>query len=356
VICQASAPGKLFLVGEYSVLFGAPALVTAVDRRASVRFVREDGPLSIVASAGLGWEPARFAFETRGGLRWECREEVAGRFLLFERVLRSLVDGGLFLPAAAAPCRATLDTGRFYHRSSGEAIKLGLGSSAALTVALTSALLCWSGGGRRLEPEAGWLERLIEIHRALQGGRGSGADLAASLLGGVLEYRLDPAGSIATAAARRLPPGLGMVTVWTGTPADTGDLLERLSRRMDGDGDAGIRAAIDRMGEISAAAIHAVRHGDVAAFLELIADFGAGMEDLGRAAGIDIMSGRHRELGRLARRFGVAYKPSGAGGGDMGIGFSGDRDALDDFERAAVGQGSAVVAVASTTDGLRWTA
>src|SRR5262249_59369926 len=33
---RASAPGKLFLTGEWAVLRGAPALVAAVDRRVSV--------------------------------------------------------------------------------------------------------------------------------------------------------------------------------------------------------------------------------------------------------------------------------------------------------------------------------
>src|SRR5699024_12839809 len=43
---QVSAPGKMFLLGEYAVLEGAPALLSAVDRRVQER---------ITAAAGSHW-------------------------------------------------------------------------------------------------------------------------------------------------------------------------------------------------------------------------------------------------------------------------------------------------------------
>ena len=39
-----SAPGKLFLAGEYAVLAEGTAVVTAVDRRAVARFVPGGAP------------------------------------------------------------------------------------------------------------------------------------------------------------------------------------------------------------------------------------------------------------------------------------------------------------------------
>ena len=39
---RASAPGKLFLLGEYAVLEGAPAMLTAVDRRVTVQITTSD--------------------------------------------------------------------------------------------------------------------------------------------------------------------------------------------------------------------------------------------------------------------------------------------------------------------------
>ena len=45
-----SAPGKLFLIGEYAVLHGYHAVVAAVDRRVTGRFL----PARRRASAGYG--------------------------------------------------------------------------------------------------------------------------------------------------------------------------------------------------------------------------------------------------------------------------------------------------------------
>jgi phosphomevalonate kinase len=234
----------------------------------------------------------------------------------------------------------------------GEAVKLGLGSSAALTVALASALSDWSSVGDRPQPSLEWLQRLLEMHRGFQGGRGSGVDLAASLLGGILEYRLAQDGSVMTAESARLPEELGVVAVWTGRAADTGEILERLSRRLER-GDAAIRRALTRLGEISEAAVLAARADDGRSLLACVDRSGTAMDELGRAAGIDIVSARHRELTRLAREAGISYKPSGAGVGDMGVGLALDEIALNEFKAAVTDLGLRLFPVTLASDGLR---
>ena len=41
-IAQASAPGKIILVGEHSVVYGQPALVMAINKRAFVKVERTE--------------------------------------------------------------------------------------------------------------------------------------------------------------------------------------------------------------------------------------------------------------------------------------------------------------------------
>src|SRR4051794_13397449 len=100
----ATAPGKLILTGEYAVLDGAPAIVVAVDRRAVARrnaIPRGSSPFLVAVA-----------------------EEIAAR--------RGASD-----PAARAALEVSVDSAAFYHRAS----KLGLGSSAAVTVAATALAL-----------------------------------------------------------------------------------------------------------------------------------------------------------------------------------------------------------------------
>ena len=107
---------------------------------------------------------------------------------------------------------------------------------------------------------------------------------------------------------------------------------------MQRDGGA-IDDAIADLGRVSAIGISHLRAGDVAALLEDVSEFGAAMDQLGHAAGIPILSDEHVRLRRLARDCGLSYKPSGAGGGDVGIGFTDDPTVASDFSSRAKDEG-----------------
>ena len=95
----ASAPGKIVLSGEYAVLFGAPAICMAVDRRAVA--ITKDGTDS------------------------KCRLETPGLAGGDPFAIVEAVCGG-----QRPPLDIMLDT-RAFSDAGG---KLGIGSSAALTV------------------------------------------------------------------------------------------------------------------------------------------------------------------------------------------------------------------------------
>lgn len=334
-----SAPGKLVLIGEYAVLFGGPAVVLAVDRQATVSVgPSSDGRWS-VRSPGLIAGTRQFELRPDGSQNWaECTDDDIRQLRLVTHVLDSMMRAGVLDPLETSAAALELDTRAFFEITNEGAFKLGLGSSAALTAALATALAHWTGKADVLTDRLAWLRTLTTIHREFQGGGGSGIDLAASLFGGALEYRLDDTGRAAVARPIRLPQDLELLYIWTGQSADTGQFLGRLTERSAAD-PGPIGRVIDDLSGFSRSGIDALRSGRTEALLEAVDSYCEGLEALGRAANMPIVSSEHQRLLALAHSSGVSYKPSGAGGGDLGLAFSNDPDAMARMAIAVHGAG-----------------
>ena len=80
--------------------------------------------------------------------------------------------------------------------------------------------------------------------------------------------------------------------------------------------------------------------------------YGAELDELGRAVGAEIVTPEHRAVEAEARKRGVAYKVSGAGGGDLGLAMSADPAALQAFKSAVAGQGYRVIDLIPDRRGL----
>ncbi len=349
MMVECSAPGKLVLVGEYAVLFGHPALVMAVDRRARVRLHSSEDGHSTVTAPGLQSQPRELTIAGDGSASWR---DPSTHLPLVESLLPAAGRYGL-LGANLLPFAAELDTRAFFAEDGTGRHKLGLGSSAALTVALASALASWSGS----PPPRGrldWLQVLVELHREAHGGRGSGIDVAASLLGGVVEYRLGERGDVAAAEPAVLPDELQMVFVWTGRSADTGDFLEHLEHCLGRDSGR-VEAALARLGTVSGAAVEAVHRRSASAVLGAVDAYWDGLNGLEEAAGLPILSAEHRMARRVALASGATYKPSGAGGGDLGIALTDDPDAAAAFGRDIRAAGLEIMDLSLTATGCRLT-
>jgi phosphomevalonate kinase len=324
----ASAPGKAVLIGEYAVLEGAPAIAVAVDRRARVLVQPGDGPdkpsCHRVFSANSGAQ-ARFRAPPDATLEWLDGD--GGAFRLLEHVWRAVT------PTPGASLALTLDTRDFYAAGSGA--KLGLGSSAALAVALTAAL---AGAGAE---SAAVQHAALAAHRALQQG-GSGIDVAAAVHGGVICYRREGLG------VERLPwpAGLQMTLLWSGREADTAARIAALARA-----GAGREAALAELGRAAAAACREWPRGGTAA-LEAVGAWAGALQRFARRLELDVFGAGHAALYAEALRRGLVYKPCGAGGGDVGAAFAQDGGALEDFAAWAAGRGFSVVAAAPDERGV----
>lgn len=306
-----SAPGKLFLIGEYAVLDGHPAVVAAIDRRVTGRFVPGAAPATPLVKN------------------------------VVEAVSAYLTEDGATPPQGAPE----LDSAAL----SSAAGKLGLGSSAAVAAAGVGAML--EAAGCDIEYTLGLAHALAQrAHRAAQGGVGSGADVAAAVYGGVICYvRRETDVDVYPI---ELPDGIEVIVFSTGTPSSTVDHLQALGKVSDGD-----RAArAERIAAIGARAadfLSSCAKNDARALVETAARACAELEALGRVIDRPIVIPAFAAAARLAEELGGAAKPSGAGGGDVGVAFLTDRGAAETFRQRAPHLGLEILSIRTGADGLR---
>ena len=302
----ASAPGKLVVCGEYAVLDGAPAVALAVDRRAVV--CAEAADRWSVVAPGFDERPHEFSLHA-ARIEWPQR---VSPLPLLDAVVGSLSG------VPDHPLALTLDTASFFAAGG----KLGLGSSAALAVAASGALTTWIGSSCD-----GLLETAASAHRELQGGRGSGVDVATAVRGGLLQYRMPD-----DVVDLNWPRGLHARVLYSGVPASTTAKLERLTA-------LGRDPSRDALVATATAAADAWRSADRDAVLASTAEFAVSLVAFSRAHDLGVFASGHERLRVLAQSEGLVYKPCGAGGGDVGMVLGRDAATVAAFAEAASREG-----------------
>ena len=225
---EASAPGSLMLFGEHAVLHGRPALVGSVDVRVRAHArLRRDGRLILQSALGRYEAP----MEAKTPPPRELRFAVGAVRRAAEGVL-----GGV-----------ELDIGSDFSPT------VGLGSSAAVTVAVLAVVTALRG--QPLNPEF-LLQTGRQVVREAQGGVGSGADVAASVFGGLCLYHMDDV------RPERLPGIPPIVLIYAGYKTPTAEVIHRVesARRAD---PARYERLFDAAGRLTMAAAAAFRLGDL---------------------------------------------------------------------------------------------
>jgi len=189
----------------------------------------------------------------------------------------------------AAPADVAVDTSALYEGGR----KLGLGSSAAVTAAVIGA--AWHAGGGSLDDRRALFEAADEAHAEAQGTRGSGVDVATAIYGGAIRFQRKSGAVDITAVD--LPEGVGLTFIFAGRSASTPELIARVKTLAEADPQ---------------------RHADA-----------------------------------IARRHGGAAKPSGAGGGDLGVAFTASPQATRALRDELTARGLAPLSLHAPSPGLR---
>jgi phosphomevalonate kinase len=314
-----SAPGKLFLSGEYAVLWGGTARVAAVGPRTAAAVRRRDD-----REVHLLLEEGRLVgHATPRGVAW--RGEVGAPFAFAAKTLDVALRAhgretlGFSLAMAPSP-----------KGPGGQ--KLGLGSSARATV------LAAEAARYVLDARFDAVKLALLAHALGQGMKGSGGDVAASAAGGVVRYRRYDVSALAEASVgtrldaallsappvdvyRVGAPKLPMVYAFGGESASTGKLIGKVELKLDEMGRISFARRSDTLGDELEAGLLA---GDFARVREATQGLRTLLGELG---GLET-EGLSRILG-LAELYGCTGKQSGAGGGDGCILFCPDEEKLN---------------------------
>ncbi len=312
-----SAPGKLFLCGEYAVLWGGTALIAAVGPRLGgwVR-ARDDSRIHLISATGR--------LDGQGtplGVNWTEPVPVGLLFAArgIDESLRARGVPAVGFDLVIAPASRA---------ASGE--KLGLGGSAQ------AALISVELSRFALEGTFDPLKVALLAHSKAQADSGSGADVAAIYAGGIVRYRRYPVDSLASASAlgqlpsalanappvdlRRLAaPRLRLSFAYSGKSAATLAQIQNVEARLRAAERESVKEESDQLGR---AVEEALAGGDFASLARAVESLQGLLCSLGPLETEGI-----RQIIAIARSHGAAAKISGAGGGDGCVLFSPDEDA-----------------------------
>jgi len=317
---QVSIPGKIVISGEYAVLDGAPAIVSTLKQKVNITIQKSDKKHNIYTTSVLqGVFP--FTMDDDANVLWlEADPGVFGLLLQHAfKILKPKLKENLWI---------AVDSSEFFRTTKdGTAIKLGIGSSAAVSVGITQALSQYQA--IRSSPE-NLLSQANSIHQGLQGKQGSGIDVTCCFADqGVIECTKDSVKNH-TWSILNWPNGLHLKALTTSQYGSTNRLVANYQRASNLYPKE-FKSALDQFLDITQSFSNAWQSEDVDLIIDLLRAYDVQIKKLDKIGSIGIYTQVHEDIQNIASRHNVFYKPSGAGGGDIGLAFSSSLDALSDF-------------------------
>jgi mevalonate kinase len=172
MLVEATAPGKMILFGEHSVVYGRPAVVLAIDRRAKVVAKKRDDNKIYIDADNLGFSGyfENDVYHPVRGKAWRGRN-LAGLNIASKKTMELLgVETGINLKV-----RSMIP------------IAVGLGSSAAICVATVGAIQQLFDAKLTTQDIS---DLAFEGEKIIHG-KPSGVDNIVSANGGILKYSKD---------------------------------------------------------------------------------------------------------------------------------------------------------------------
>ena len=299
---KRTAPGKVFLSGEYYALEGAGAIILSTKQRSKVSIEDHEKPYNLFYSSAL---EQSFQFSVNDNFEVDWIENDPENF-------------GLFISLAISelkikPLKAliAIDTTEFYIHGK----KIGLGSSASIAAAIITALDEYFN--LQLS-ESDLIEKAVKIHALSQDNLGSGLDVIASYADiGVVECNLKMANKHKWRSLK-WPSDLYLLGVITSNESSTKIMIEKYNC-----GKKSNQIFFNKLYSQANQLINQISIAwddqDSARIVKLMREYSTIIKQLNENFNLGIFTNEHQSLMNFAKRSDIFYKPSGAGGGDLGL-------------------------------------
>ncbi len=330
---QVKVPGKLMIAGEYAVLEpGGQAIVIAVDRY--ITAVIEPSNQNTLSLPQLGLD--NMTFETKNHDITFSLTNPKLKFIdnAITTYLQYLLENSVKLRPFSLTITSELDD------ASGR--KYGLGSSAAVVVAVISALSQFYKNDIK-QPSIEFIYKLAAIAHVKTQGNGSCADVAASVYGGWIHYHSFNLNWLTTEFKKgtaitelieqpwpnllitsiKPPTNLHLCVGWTGKEAATAPMIDKINNLRNEQPEL-FAHFLTESEEAVTNLVQSFENNDADFAIASLTQNRAALMKLSEAADTTIETQKLKKLIGIANDFG-AGKTSGAGGGDCGIAFLYDK-------------------------------
>ncbi len=333
-------PGKLILAGEWNVLEpGNSCIVAAIDRYVKTCIKKSDKIIVIAPQIGVKQTEVTFdACEKKIITHLDAGQEK--KFAFAKNALEVVCTYLYERDETIDPFEVTLDSEDVYvSLDDGKRVKIGFGSSAAITVSIIKAVLAFHDYDVFSDTAKDIVFKLACIaHTKAQDYKGSCFDVAASVYETTLHYKrfcpkwfarkIKKNGSIVSLVQENwpmleitpliLPEKFRLCVGFVGYSATTKQVIKHM-QKFKKKYTVRYKYFCARINKIVLALVDAVQEKDRENILELIKQNRKLLQQLSYESGDFLETVDLTKLINRAEKCGAASKLSGAGGGDCGI-------------------------------------
>ena len=304
---ETSASGKIFLTGEYMALEGGRSIILSTPQKTKVSLIENSGPNNLF-STSLSKVSYPFEIDEEAAIIWLKDNPLGLGSILKEAVTKY---GKHFTNKSIH-----IDTNDFFS----EKRKIGIGSSAAVAVSITEAFNQLFGS--ELEPKE-IIDYALKIHAMSQKSNGSGFDVITSYIGAnALSCLVRDRGEYEYSKVQ-LPEEIIVIAVINNSSASTATMIDKYQF-------AKLKHPkyFSKQSKIMKRQLEfiysSILKKDSQLMLKNLSKYNDLLFDLDSKFQVGIFN-CHHEMMELAKSMNIFYKPSGAGGGDLGLIICDDR-------------------------------